>query len=362
MSLPPVRSDGSTQNNSARQAPVVAGAEFGRAVGRNRLCAVQAGRRRHPTMNHRRSKESRRGYVLVFIAALLFAFFALAALVVDMGMVRLTQRQMQSASDSAALEGLRFRDGIPPYMLVSPWFQQIADPTCGAAPQSAYDPSNPDWAHYIASVNSNLDLLRRDLASQMVSNIFDDDLNPNDEDTRGGNGQPGNWGAGAVVNLSGVGIGSDPSLAAGQQLSVPPPGQRTYNPGQQNGVYPPLQINLVSGGSQQSYGDMVSGQYAYNTSYNGPYNGWSQETAKAANGGTPYQRRDFIPNPAPDQSGAADPAFLVRMRRLNPNDFQPGIDSEDGVSTSGPPLPFLFARGSMMLPTTTTSYQPARTG
>ena len=64
-------------------------------------------------MSRRRTRHARRGYVLVMVAMLAFAFFALAALVIDMGMVRLTQRQMQSATDSAALEGLRFRDGIP---------------------------------------------------------------------------------------------------------------------------------------------------------------------------------------------------------------------------------------------------------
>ncbi len=147
----------------------------------------------HPTMSRRRTSHNRRGYVLVFIAMLMFAFFALAALVIDMGMVRLTQQQMQSATASAALEGLRFRDGIPPYMLASPWFQQLAEPTCGQAPQAEYNPYDPDWQSYITSVNSNLDTLRRVLASQMVSNIFDDDLNPNDTDTSGPGGQPGNW-------------------------------------------------------------------------------------------------------------------------------------------------------------------------
>ncbi len=155
-------------------------------------------------------------------------------------------------------------------------------------------------------------------------------------------------------------------MAAGQLLGVPTPGQRTYNPGQLGGEYPALQTNLVTAGStssQQAHGDMVSGTYTYNASYGGQYNGWSGETAKATSGGTPYERRDFIPDLSPGQDGApADSAFLVRMRRLNPNDVQPGIDGVSDVSTYGPPLPFLFARGSMMLPTTSTNYQPRRTG
>ena len=43
---------------------------------------------------------------------LVFALMGIAALVVDMGYVRLTQVQMQSGVDTAALEGLRQRDAI----------------------------------------------------------------------------------------------------------------------------------------------------------------------------------------------------------------------------------------------------------
>ena len=39
-----------------------------------------------------------------------FGLMGLAALVIDMGFARLAQRQMQTAVDSAALEGLRWRD------------------------------------------------------------------------------------------------------------------------------------------------------------------------------------------------------------------------------------------------------------
>ena len=86
---------------------------------------------------------------------LAFAFFALAALVIDLGFVRLAQRQMQTAADTAALEGLRWRDdgqslGIDPH-------QQ---------------------------------------ASAMAANVFDDDLNPAD-------GDPLNFGAGPVVGFQG---------------------------------------------------------------------------------------------------------------------------------------------------------------
>jgi hypothetical protein len=55
-----------------------------------------------------------RGTVLVWFALIVFAFLGLAALVIDMGLARLSQRQMQSAVDVAALEGLRWRDELPP--------------------------------------------------------------------------------------------------------------------------------------------------------------------------------------------------------------------------------------------------------
>src|SRR6185437_12272073 len=172
-------------------------------------------------------------------------------------------------------------------------------------------------------------------------------------------------------NFSG-GVGSDPALAAGQLMQLPQtPQQRTYNPGQQNtadpNAYPGLRSNLSPNGSQEPYGDMVSGQYVYNPSFDSQFGMWPQfqkeESAKGQGGtsgavsGSPYERRDFLPTPEPS-SASPDPAFLVRMRRFNPNDFQPGIDSAAGISTSGPGLPFLFARGSMMWPTTSTSYQP----
>ena len=56
------------------------------------------------------ARSHRGGYTLVFFAMLMFALMGLAALVIDIGFARLTQRQMQTAVDSAALEGLRWKD------------------------------------------------------------------------------------------------------------------------------------------------------------------------------------------------------------------------------------------------------------
>lgn len=56
----------------------------------------------------------RPGTVLLLFALIVFALLGLAALVIDLGLARVSQRQMQAAADTAALEGLRFRDELPP--------------------------------------------------------------------------------------------------------------------------------------------------------------------------------------------------------------------------------------------------------
>ena len=60
------------------------------------------------------SLPQRRGAVLALLVPLLFGFFALAAMVIDIGMVRTTQGSMTAACDTAALEALRWRDQLPP--------------------------------------------------------------------------------------------------------------------------------------------------------------------------------------------------------------------------------------------------------
>ncbi|WP_404305613.1 pilus assembly protein TadG-related protein [Neorhodopirellula lusitana] len=50
-------------------------------------------------------KEARRGAVLILVVMLLFALLAIAGLLIDLGMARLTQAHMQSVSDAAAIEG-----------------------------------------------------------------------------------------------------------------------------------------------------------------------------------------------------------------------------------------------------------------
>jgi len=52
-------------------------------------------------------RQRRRGYVLVLFAMLFWVLLGMAALVIDLGLARVKLRQMQSATDTAAIEALR---------------------------------------------------------------------------------------------------------------------------------------------------------------------------------------------------------------------------------------------------------------
>lgn len=84
---------------------------------------------------------ARRGTVLVLFAVLLFGIFGLFAVVLDFGIVRLTQIQMQTSADVAALDGLGGRDA------------DLSDPAAA-------------------------DLARRQLAALSAALVFDEDGDP----------------------------------------------------------------------------------------------------------------------------------------------------------------------------------------
>lgn len=120
------------------------------------------------TEPRRGARRQRHGYSLVFFAMLLFGLMAMAALVLDLGLARLAQTQMQSAVNSASLEGLRYRDA-----------------------ESLQD--------------------ARRQAAKRVRWYFDDNLGEDQEDAF-------NYGAGPDVTFSG-GVG-DPSLKGGQLITI----------------------------------------------------------------------------------------------------------------------------------------------
>ena len=165
---------------------------------------VQVMHSRSQGPRRRRQGRHRHGYTLVFFAMFFFAFMALAALVIDIGFARLTQRQMQLATDAASLEGVRFRDELPP----------------GYA------------------LGTNLESARRQQASDVVQWTFDDDFNVT-------NGDVFNFGAGPNVEL-GAGIDQSGEIHASQLITA-------------TGVYKPtgLEPNLVDA----AHGDMVAGSY-----------------------------------------------------------------------------------------------------
>lgn len=271
----------------------------------------------------RRRRIRRAGYALVLMVMLLFGIFAFAALVIDLGFARLTQRQMQTAVDSAALEGLRFRDDIPIdwYTPGNPAYSAIVA-TCGLPPQTPYNPSDPQWKSWI-------DAARRWAASQEVGQLFTDQAD---------SGGTVYYGAGPVVDFS-ASVGPA-YLTADRTMTIPSP--PVYQPVRSDGT-PGLELNVTT---NDPNGDLVAGTYELNPNYP-PASDGSPDPADENEQNKQYNRRDFVPSPSA-LAGQTAPAFLARMRRTNnPN----GLDSNPGVSSSGPTLPILFGSGSMMAQT-----------
>ena len=272
-------------------------------------------------MKPRRGKRTdRAGYALVLFVMMVFGLMGLAALVIDMGFARLAQRQMQTAVDSAALEGLRWRDVTEPGDLPQGW---LSDPDFQA---------QTGVSGTVTMSPQQCERVRRWAASHTVANMFADYVDPN-------SGETVHYGAGPIVNFSG-GI-SSPELAASQLMQ--PGSPPVYQPKRSDGT-PGLELNQNSDNPNAVEGDVVAGTYGLNSSYQ-PDSGDPQGSRDENNA---YGRRDF--------QNTSNQAFLVRMRRTaNPN----GIDSEAGISSGGvivnsdgtsspATLPFLFGRGGMM--------------
>lgn len=143
------------------------------------------------------------------VAAFLLGFLGMAAVLVDLGLSRITQASMQTAADSAALEGLRWRDmGAP------------TTGDCGA---------------------EDLDCRRRAHVSRFV---------PDQMFAPSGAGDTARLGAGPVVSLSG---GSGGELNAFQ----------TLDPGRSSTYVPTLERNA----GDAPAGDQVAGRYVADASH-----------------------------------------------------------------------------------------------
>ncbi len=165
-----------------------------------------------------RSREA--GSVLALFAILLFGLVALLALSIDTGFVLLARRQMQAAVNSASVEGLRWRDRLPP----------VDDLVA-----IGEDPSNP------AELETRKDEIRRKMARQFVHASFDVDYDVGSPDP-----STAVLGAGPMIGFEG-GIDIGGGLRASSLIRQQNP--RAYKPA--------LALNLGNSVS----GDMVSGGY-----------------------------------------------------------------------------------------------------
>jgi hypothetical protein len=162
------------------------------------------------------------------------------------------------------------------------------------------------------------DLRRRAAANRVVHWTFDDDFDST-------NGDPDHqFGAGPIIDLTdGV-----TNLHALQTVSVPE--VRVYKPD--------LQLNQENA----ARGDMVSGSFSY-----------SAESVPPED--PEYVRNDFAP-------GAANSAFLVRLRRSNEFRDLAG-QTELDVASSGPSLPLVFGKGTLIFgDDSALAYSPRRDG
>lgn len=156
----------------------------------------------YPTVRYIQSckPRSRRGSIMTLFAVLLFALLPLMALIVHTGFITLTRRQMQTAVNTAAKEGLRI---------------ELASP----AGKSRND------------------------VSTLVSLVFDDDLDTNNDSL------DMTLGAGPNVSMTDGVAFSGSNFRASRQLQV--------NSGNVDGYQPVLEINS----GDAAHGDMIVGQY-----------------------------------------------------------------------------------------------------
>ena len=259
-------------------------------------------------MKYRYRARRRRGSVLILMAMLMFVFFAVAALVIDLGLVWVSQSRMTSAADSASLEGLRWRDQFP---------DTVTDPYAYVVAGGG-DPTNA------ADVSAARDRARRDAAAGLASIQFADNDPPQPRDER--------FGAGPIF-LQEPGTISTPELNAGAILL---PGNPT--------VYKPrLQSN---DGLNLENGDIVAGLYDSDINVS--------HREGAVIGADPFSREDFAVSAAADAPASA--SLLVRMRHSRD-------EAVAGVASTGPAIPYLFGRGAF-LPGTANAYgyAPRRDG
>ncbi len=241
-------------------------------------------------------RQSRRaGNVLLLCALMLFVIFGVTALVIDLGVARMTQRQMDTATNSASREGLRYRDAIPEWLQ-----QQIDDPNSEIATGMAHDGVD----------TTDHDQVRRWMAKYQVNLTYQDlPASTTDSGTQ--------FGAGPLYQ-----VGPDHKTDGyALQTITAPTGITAYKP----------QLQLNKGNAIA--GDLVAGKFL------------SPGEFTANPEGADYSRVDFDPVAGVD-------SFLVRLRRTNDPRSNPtpwnSLDNIDGVSATGPALPLIFGQATLI--------------
>lgn len=265
----------------------------------------------------RASARSRRGAVIVMFALLVFAFFAIAGIAIDVGMASWTQQSMQVAVDPASMEGVRLRDYNT--------YQHYSDPR------------------------------RRPRVSNLVRLVFDDDLRPtlgtpastalNVAAVPADDADALQLGAGPMLRVSGQ---SDGDMAAGGVTGWQAPPTPAGAPATPTWDDPVLQGNQLPDGTVGNFewGDMLSGTFYPNEP--------RDETPS-------YQRADFIRGATDITLGSREAiGFLVRMRRT-PSAAN-GFDNAPGKASRGPTVAFLWGLGSLMRKDPSSAWDPRRQG
>jgi len=247
-----------------------------------------------------RATGKRSGAILLLFALLAFVFFAIAGIVIDVGLANLAQSQMQVAVDSAALEGCRWRN----------FDEQLGD--------------------------SNV--AKRRKASELARLVFDDDLHP----TQGGY-TPGN----STEELDADGVDTA-NLTAGPTLQVSG-GTGAWNANAVVGNQPDSALarlddpQLQPNVQNRRHGDMVTGIF-------------DPEADHREQGD--YTRDDFRPA-LPGGPNISSLSFLARMRRSGDVN---SLDNQTGISSSLPTLPIVMGLGSTILQAPGEDWDPRRDG
>lgn len=222
------------------------------------------------------------GNVLVLFALCAFGLLAVAALVIDVGLARVAQVQMQTSADAGALEGVRARDGDPD----------------GQVDYAAL----PD--------DDARDSQRRERVRDLVARAADPDM-----DLSTTTGEERVQGAGAAVDLTG-GLGGATQASLDLDVEADPSG-RFYRP------------DLQENPANEVHGDQLAGSW---------------DPAQVDHGeDRDYTRIDLTPAAPGGTASLAAEGYLVRLRRTPDLD---GLDAATGVSSNGGPLPLLFGRGA----------------